>query len=142
MHELSFVFKALSQPLRLKIVRLLMDRGREAYGDELAKSLRIPAYQLSRHLKVLKAVGLVHERRAGRWVYYSLGDNNGHLASVMRDLIARAQMVGRPIQEPGPEARSDTPAPRLGRRPSASVEKRVVNINFAERNLFKDKNLA
>ena len=92
MRELSLVFKALSEPLRLQIVRLLLNNGREAYGEEIAKSLGIPAYRLSRHLKVLKATGLVCERRAGRWVYYSLPNTTDHLSAALRELIAHAGM--------------------------------------------------
>ena len=91
MTELSLVFKALSEPIRLRIVRQLLHNGKEAYGEQLARALRIPAYQLSRHLKVLKATGLIHERRQGRWVYYSLVRHhptlNGQLLGALRRFI-------------------------------------------------------
>ena len=94
MKELTQVFKALSEPVRLRIVRLLLDHGTEAYGEELAGALGIPAYQVSRHLKVLKTTGLVNERRQGRWVYYSLAKDNGNgqLLTSMRRIIASASM--------------------------------------------------
>jgi ArsR family transcriptional regulator len=88
MGELSLIFKALSDPLRLAIIRLLLRNGHEAYGEELARALDIPAYRLSRHLKVLKATGLISDRRVGRWVYYSLAKRNGQLLTVLRRLIA------------------------------------------------------
>ena len=98
MNELSQVFKALSEPLRLRILRRLLTNGREAYGEELAEALGIPAYRLSRHLKVLISTGLVTERREGRWVYYSLAKNhgNGHVLASLRRLLANA----RPPVEP------------------------------------------
>jgi DNA-binding transcriptional ArsR family regulator len=106
MGNLSAIFKALSDPLRLRILRLLLTNGREAYGEELARALRIPAYRLSRHLKVLKVTGLVHERRVGRWVYYSLAKRNGQLLGMLRRLIAEAEVSiseqrRRPVKAPG-----------------------------------------
>ena len=103
MRELSLLFKALSEPLRIRIIHLLLDNGREAYGEELARALEIPAYQLSRHLKVLKASGLINERRVGRWVYYSLANRNGQLLRTLRRLIAGANLPathGNGRQEP------------------------------------------
>lgn len=93
MEQLSQLFKALSEPLRLRIIRWLLSTGKEAYGEELANALGVPAYQLSRHLKVLKATGLIHERKEGRWVYYSVAKHNGHgiiLSALKRLLIEPA----------------------------------------------------
>jgi len=101
MERLSLVFKALSDPLRLRIVRQLLRNGKEAYGEELARALGIPAYRLSRHLKVLKITGLVHERRSGRWVYYSLANRNGRVLELLRRLIDAA---GLPATSNGGQA--------------------------------------
>jgi DNA-binding transcriptional ArsR family regulator len=103
MERLTSVFKALSEPLRLRIVQWLMIHGREAYGEELASALSVPPYQLSRHLKVLTATGLVQERRAGRWVYYSITKGTGHAAllSVLRRMLAeRREVPDAPSAEP------------------------------------------
>ena len=95
MGELITIFKALSDPLRLRILRVLIANGHEAYGGELAKTLKIPAYRLSRHLKVLKSSGLVNERREGRWVFYSLAQRDGGLLGVLRRLLAEPASNGR-----------------------------------------------
>ena len=116
MGELSILFKALSEPLRIRIVRLLLDNGREAYGEELANALGIPAYRLSRHLKVLRTTGLINERREGRWVYYSLAKRNGQLLRALRRIIADA-VVSAPD---GGSARSATPS---GRRKNQAVRR-------------------
>ncbi len=91
MEQLSALFKALSDPFRLEIVRLLLRNGKEAYGEELARALDVPAYRLSRHLKVLKTTGVIRERRVGRWVYYSLA-TNGELPAALRRLISGAKV--------------------------------------------------
>ena len=63
-------FQALSDPTRVDIVRLL------SHGErcvcELQDALDAAQSRLSFHLRVLKDVGLVSDRREGRWVYYTL----------------------------------------------------------------------
>ena len=65
------VFKALSDPTRLRIMKLLLTSGKEICGCEFVDSLQVPQYNLSRHLDILKQAGVVTERKEGRWVYYS-----------------------------------------------------------------------
>jgi ArsR family transcriptional regulator len=62
--------QAIADPTRTRIVALL-SHGEHCVcdvGDKLALS---PAL-VSHHLRVLRASGLLLERRSGRWVYYSL----------------------------------------------------------------------
>lgn len=65
------IFRALSDQKRLRIMALL-GRG-ELCVCELTEVLDLPQPLLSFHLRTLKDAGLVADRRAGRWVYYSLG---------------------------------------------------------------------
>ena len=63
-------FQAIAEPTRLGIVRQLTSGERcvcDLQGDMEAAQSR-----LSFHLKKLKEAGVVTDRRAGRWVYYSL----------------------------------------------------------------------
>jgi len=124
MGKLSLIFKALSDPLRLRIVRLLLRNGKEAYGEELARALDIPAYRLSRHLKVLKTTGLINARRVGRLVYYSLAKRNGQLLTVLRRLIAE----GKTPQGFGEEKRLpiSLPIPRGSRKALSQRRSRKV----------------
>ena len=64
------LFHALSDPTRLKIVRKL--KHGERCVCELTDALDAAQSRLSFHLKVLKAAGVVTDRRDGRWVYYEL----------------------------------------------------------------------
>lgn len=71
--EVATVFKALSDPNRLRIFAELM-KG-DTCNCELVTQLDMPASLLSHHLKVLSEAGLVNARRDrvdGRWVYYSV----------------------------------------------------------------------
>jgi DNA-binding transcriptional ArsR family regulator len=64
------VFRALADPTRRQILQDLRD-GELAAG-EIARRFLISGPSISRHLSVLKAAGLVEERRAANRIYYSL----------------------------------------------------------------------
>jgi ArsR family transcriptional regulator len=66
----AVVFHALSDPTRLAILEMLRDG--ERCVCELQDALDAAQSRLSFHLKVLKDVGLVRDRREGRWSYYTL----------------------------------------------------------------------
>jgi DNA-binding transcriptional ArsR family regulator len=57
------VFEAIAQPKRREILRLLS--GTELSAGEIASHFAITQPAVSQHLKVLKDVGLVSERREG-----------------------------------------------------------------------------
>lgn len=63
-------FYALSDETRLCVVQLLV--GGERCVCELQSAIGATQSRLSFHLKVLRDAGLVNDRRAGRWVHYSL----------------------------------------------------------------------
>ena len=62
--------KALSEPIRLRIVDLLR-HGEMAVGD-IAEFLETELVTVSHHLKILKHAGLVEVKRDGRFMIYSL----------------------------------------------------------------------
>src|SRR6266851_4070096 len=64
------VFKALADPTRRQILQDLND-GELAAG-EIASRFSISAPSISRHLSILRAAGLVVERREANRIYYSL----------------------------------------------------------------------
>jgi len=66
------VFQALADSTRIRIVRLLAETGEEACLCELVDSLLEPQYKLSRHVKILRQVGLLSAEKDGRWVYHRL----------------------------------------------------------------------
>lgn len=76
------LFKALSDPTRLKLVKLLSecDQGICSGGplcvNALAHRLGITQSAVSQHLRILKAAGLVHGVRRGSFMHYSL-DSDG-----------------------------------------------------------------
>lgn len=71
------VFKALSDPNRLRIFAALM--AGDSCNCELKDRLDLASNLLSHHLKVLEGAGLVSSRRDvidGRWVYYTVNRSN------------------------------------------------------------------
>lgn len=82
-HEL---FRALSEPVRLRIA-VMLTRGERCVCD-IQRVLGLPQSTVSRHLGQLRAVGLVRDRRAGKWVYYRLADPNSAVARSVLGLLA------------------------------------------------------
>lgn len=69
MQELVALARALGDPTRLKLLRILVER--ECSVHELVDILAMGQSRVSQHLARLKAAGLVQERRAGREVLYA-----------------------------------------------------------------------
>ena len=67
---MNTLFKALGDPTRLEIVRLLRDRSRTP--SELLELMSIAQPTLSHHLDILKRADLVETRREGQFIRYSL----------------------------------------------------------------------
>jgi ArsR family transcriptional regulator len=68
---LSQFYKALSEPIRLRIVNLLLTHGELCVCD-ITTTLSLPQSVVSRHLAYLKKGALVTSRRQGNWQYYTL----------------------------------------------------------------------
>lgn len=67
---ISRLFKALGDETRLRIVALL------SHGElcvcHVEEALKISQPNVSRHLSILRAAGVVKSRREGTWVHYRL----------------------------------------------------------------------
>lgn len=83
------MFAALGDRVRLRIACCLL----AATGPgglcvcELVDAIGEPQPNVSRHLKLLQAAGLVVERREGRWVYHQLTDSNHPLLRSLRTCL-------------------------------------------------------
>jgi ArsR family transcriptional regulator, cadmium/lead-responsive transcriptional repressor len=66
-------FRALSDPTRLRLLRLLLAEG-ELSAGELTRRLGQPQPKVSNHLACLRWCGFVTTRRQHRVVYYRLAD--------------------------------------------------------------------
>lgn len=66
----AMALKALSDPNRLVILDYLQEGERCAC--KILEQLRITQPTLSHHMRILCMVDLVHCRRDGKWIHYSL----------------------------------------------------------------------
>ena len=78
----SKVFKALADSIRLRILGLLSCR--EMCVCEVMVALDLTQPTASHHLRILENVGLVNDRKEGKWVFYSIA--NPELFEGMRKL--------------------------------------------------------
>lgn len=67
---MSDVFKALSDPTRREILRML--KHRELTAGAIAENFAMSRPSVSHHLSVLKQAGLVFAERRGQEIVYSL----------------------------------------------------------------------
>ncbi len=79
---ISKVFKALSDPIRLRILGLLSSR--EMCVCEVMVALGLTQPTASHHLRILENVALVKDRKDGKWVFYSI--SNPEFFEVIRKL--------------------------------------------------------
>jgi len=70
----SKVFKAFADENRLRILSLLAIR--EMCVCEIMVALDLTQPTASHHLGILENVGLVKDRKEGKWVFYSLSDHS------------------------------------------------------------------
>ncbi len=77
------VFNAVAEPRRRELVDALA--GGERPVGELVRGLKLAQPQVSKHLRVLREVGLVDVREAGRQRLYRL---NGHALKPIHDWVA------------------------------------------------------
>jgi len=68
--NLTVMFKALSDPIRRKI--LIMLKEKDMTAGEIAESFDISKPSISHHLNILKQAGMVIDERQGQNIYYSL----------------------------------------------------------------------
>lgn len=91
------VFKALGDPTRRRILRLLNDK--EMTAGQLAEQFAISAPSMSHHFNVLKQADLISARRDGQQIVYALN------TTVFQDVLAALLELFNGQGEEG----SDTP---------------------------------
>lgn len=68
--SLAALFKSLSEPVRLRIMALLLQASRDLCVCDLVEALQLPQSVVSRHLAYLRHHQLVSNRREKTWIYY------------------------------------------------------------------------
>jgi ArsR family transcriptional regulator, arsenate/arsenite/antimonite-responsive transcriptional repressor len=79
------LFKALSDPARVRIVNLLARSDDPVCACELTPALGLSQPTVSHHLKKLTDAGLIEREQRGKWAYFSLdADALAHLEGIVR----------------------------------------------------------
>ncbi|MHA6617253.1 ArsR/SmtB family transcription factor [Pseudonocardia sp. DLS-67] len=90
--QLSRAFKALGDPVRLRLVSLIASHdGGEACVCDLTAVFDLSGPTISHHLKVLREAGLISGERRGTWVYYRV---EPPALARLSDVLAIEQGVG------------------------------------------------
>ncbi|ESU71355.1 MULTISPECIES: ArsR/SmtB family transcription factor [Geobacillus] len=92
LQEIAEQFKLLGDRTRLAILALLKER--DLCVCEMVDALNLSQPNVSQHLRKLKAGGLVHETRKGKWVYYSLNvEDKKHVKAVLEYLPSLKEKI-------------------------------------------------
>jgi ArsR family transcriptional regulator len=83
--ELAKVFKALGDPVRLRLLSMIASRpDGEICVCDLTPAFALSQPTISHHLKLLKQAGLIDSERRGTWVYYRpVPGTTDHLAALL-----------------------------------------------------------
>lgn len=94
--ELAKVFKALGDPVRLRLLSMIASRaGGEVCVCDLTPAFDLSQPTISHHLKLLRQAGLIDCERRGTWVYYwLLPEMTDRLAGIL------TRPAGEPLTEP------------------------------------------
>ena len=93
--ELARVFKAMGDPVRLRLLSLIASHeGGEACVCDLTGVFELSGPTISYHLKVLREAGLIAGERRGTWVYYRVRPD---LLARVSDVLAPGDRTDRPV---------------------------------------------
>ncbi|HZV81220.1 MAG TPA: metalloregulator ArsR/SmtB family transcription factor [Geobacteraceae bacterium] len=82
------LLKALSDPIRLRIVLLLQSEGELCVCDLMAV-LKLPQSTVSRHLAYLRKTCWVDTRREGVWMHYQLSRESCQMCRELLDTLRK-----------------------------------------------------
>ncbi|WP_326718844.1 metalloregulator ArsR/SmtB family transcription factor [Streptomyces sp. NBC_00243] len=89
----SNVFKTLGDPVRLHLlIHLAAQGGAEVAVHDICDT-GVAQSTVSHHLKRLRSIGLVENRRAGRIVYYRVGDG---VRSALTQILRQREQADAP----------------------------------------------
>lgn len=93
--ELSAMFKALGDPVRLRLLSMIASGpDGEVCVCELTPAFDLSQPTISHHLKLLRRAGLVDAERRGTWVYYRLRpETTERMAAALGDVARERRRI-------------------------------------------------
>jgi DNA-binding transcriptional ArsR family regulator len=89
------IFHALSDPTRAQLIYLLTNR--EYSVNELSEYVSVTPSAVSHHLAKLRAIRLVHTRREGNQIIYSIDD--AHVGALFREALYHLDHVRKNLPD-------------------------------------------
>jgi len=90
--DMARVFKAMGDPLRIRILGMLISGERCACMFH--EALNVPQNLVSHHLKVLQDNQIIVGRKEGRFIYYSLDDERiDTVRIILGSLIGKGETI-------------------------------------------------
>lgn len=81
------IYKALSDPTRLKIMWLLLSIDSKISVSEIISVLNENQYNISKHLKILKNADLIYEKKEGKWTFYHYRTREDDFEALIRQTV-------------------------------------------------------
>lgn len=81
------IFQALSDITRLKIMWLLLSIDSKISVSEIIDVVEENQYNVSKHLRILKNAGLIHEKKKGKWSFYYYTPGEGLYDQYLRQAV-------------------------------------------------------
>lgn len=94
--DANTLFSAMANEIRLRCLVLLQLHG-ELCVCELTHAMGQSQPMISRHLALLRDTGLVTDRRAGQWIYYSIHPSLSDWAKNVLETTAKANKANAPF---------------------------------------------
>jgi ArsR family transcriptional regulator, arsenate/arsenite/antimonite-responsive transcriptional repressor len=88
MKEYVKKIKAVSDPIRIRIMKVLVEAGSEMCVCEIVDSLKVPFYTISKHIKELKNADLINETRDGKFIMYGITRDKDSFSPAIISLLS------------------------------------------------------
>jgi ArsR family transcriptional regulator len=89
LERLAAVAKALADPNRIEILRLIARQASPVCACDIVARFELSQPTISHHLKVMKEAGLLKSGRQGLWVFYSVDPAGAGLVEGFAALLER-----------------------------------------------------
>ncbi|HKK87382.1 MAG TPA: metalloregulator ArsR/SmtB family transcription factor [Saprospiraceae bacterium] len=87
----SEILRALAHPLRIKILGFI-DQHDELNVNKIYNTLRLEQSITSQHLRIMRNAGIVHAKRDGKYMYYSINyDKIEQVVHAVNRFLAQAE---------------------------------------------------
>jgi ArsR family transcriptional regulator len=101
--ELARVFKAIADPVRLRLLSLIASHADgEACVCDLTDPFELTGPTISHHLKVLREAGVIEGERRGTWIYYrvrpaTLAQLSARVTALLPELAPATPRPDQPV---------------------------------------------